>query len=244
VFLAINVSFLLAIIINIITFDFEKILPYKFNKAHFKRIWVYSWPQLIGFPGIYVVNYIDLFVIKKYMALHDVGVYNLAYNIFINVAAFIMIMYTVFFPLIVEYRTTKKFDQVKNHVMKAPIFVGCWAVLVMVGLLLSKYLIPLIFSGKYVESVAPFNILLIASIFYFTSIYLLPIVNAFDLIIYSQIFNLIKAGVNVAADFILVPKIGIVGAAYGTLISYCVGMVLSISLLVIKRKKIFGVASG
>jgi Na+-driven multidrug efflux pump len=68
---------------------------------------------------------------------------------------------------------------------------------------------------------------------------LLPIVNAFDLIIYSQIFNLIKAAVNVIADFILVPKIGIIGAAYGTLISYAVGLILTVILIRMKRKNIF-----
>lgn len=240
VLIVINVSFLLALTLNIISFDFHKIMPYTFSKEHFKMIWSYSWPQLIGFPGLYVINYIDLYVIKKYLTMHDVGVYNLAYSIFSNVTLFIMIMYSVTMPLIVEYRTTKKFESIKKHIRKAPIFVLIWMILVSVGLLLSKFLVPLIFSEKYVESVAPFNILLIASIFYFVSIYLLPIVNAFDLILYSQIFNLIKAGVNIAGDFILVPKIGIIGAAYATLASYAIGMILSITLLITKRKKILG----
>jgi O-antigen/teichoic acid export membrane protein len=242
IFLLINISFLLAVIMNIITFDFKKILPYKFSKTYFKRIWSYSWPQLLGFPGIYVINYIDLFVIKKYMALHYVGVYTLAYNVFINITAFIMIMHTIFLPLIVEYRTTRKFDLIGNHIKKTPIFLGCWIILVAIGLLLSNKIIPLIFSNKYIESVPSFEILLIASVFYFISIYLLPIVNAFDLIFYSQIFNLIKAGVNVAADFILVPKMGIIGAAYGTLLSYFTGLCLTIILLIMKRKMIFGQA--
>lgn len=243
VLIIINVSFLLAIILNIITFDFDKIKPYAFSKEHFKKIWSYSWPQLIGFPGLYIINYIDLFVIKKYMTLQDVGIYSVAYSAFTNITLFIMIVYTVCMPLIVEYKTTKKFHMIKNHLKKTPIFVAAWIIMVLIGLTLSKYIIPLIFSSKYVASVPTFNILLIASIFYFVSIYLLPIVNAFDLILYSQVFNLIKAGVNIAGDFILVPKIGIIGAAYATLASYFVGMVLSITLLTIKRKKIYGEVS-
>jgi O-antigen/teichoic acid export membrane protein len=240
VFTIINVSFLLAIILNIITFDFKRIKPYTFSKEHFKRIWSYSWPQLIGFSGLYIVNYIDLFIIKKYMTLQDVGIYSVAYSAFTNITAFIMIVYTVTMPLIVEYKTTKRFQMIKNHIKKTPLFVGLWVVMVILGLTLSKYVIPLIFSSKYTSSIPSFNILLIATIFYFISIYLLPLVNAFDLILYSQIFNLIKAGVNIAGDFILVPKIGIIGAAYATLASYMLGTILSITLLYTKRKKILG----
>jgi O-antigen/teichoic acid export membrane protein len=239
-----NISFFLIIILNLRTFDFRKILPYKFNKKHFKKIWIYCWPQLIGFPGLYVVNYIDLFVIKKYMALSDVGIYNLAYSIFTNITMFIMIIYTVCMPLIVEYRTTKKFHMIRNHFKMAPFFVIAWIILVFAGLLLSKHLVPLLFSSKYVDSVAPFNILLVGSIFYFVSIYLLPISNAFDLVLYAQIINLIKAGVNIVGDLILVPKFGIIGAAYGTAIAYLVAMCLSIMLMIIKRKKILGETPG
>lgn len=240
VLILINLSFLMAVILNIITFDFHKIKPYVFNKEYFKRIWAYSWPQLMGFPGLYAINYIDLFVIKKYMTLPDVGVYNIAYTAFINISMFIMIIYTVCMPLIVEYRTKKNFALIKKHLKNTPIFTAIWVGLVIIGLFLSKYLIPLIFSSKYVGAVPSFNILLIASIFYFVSIYLQPIINAFDFIIYHQIFNLIRAAVNIAGDFILVPKIGIIGAAYATLITYFVGMLLTIILLVAKRKSILG----
>ena len=239
VLILINVSFLLSIILNLFFFDFDKIFPYKFDKVYFKKIWSYSWPQLLGFPGLYIISYIDLYVIKKYMTLHDVGVYGMAYSGFTNATMFIMLITTVFLPLIVEYRTKKRYDMISKYVKKVPIFTVGWLALVIIGVLVSPYVIPLMFSTKYIESVPAFQILLLASIFYFVSICLLPIVNAFDLIVYSQIFNLIKSGVNIAMDFILVPKIGIIGAAYGTLITYFVGMSLSITLLTIKKKKIF-----
>lgn len=238
VFILINVSFLAAIIINLFFFDFNKIVPYSFDKAYFKRIWSYSWPQLIGFPGLYVINYIDLFVIKKYMDLGSVGVYSMAYQGFSFICGFIMILYTIFFPLIVEYKTKRKYKEITNYIKKIPQLSAMWLILVIAGIMASGFVIPLLFSAKYTGSVPSFNILLMASVFYFASVCLLPIVNAFDLIIYSQIFNLIKAAVNIAADFILVPKIGIIGAAYGTMISYSVGLGLSILLIYLNRKRI------
>lgn len=244
VLLIINISFLLAVILNLITFDFKKIFPYKFSRVYLKKIWSYSWPQLIGFPGIYIINYIDLFVIKKYWAFQEVGTYNIAYTGFTSVCGFIMLIYTLLFPLMVEYKTKKRFDLIRSYIKKIPLFTAGWIVLVLIGLFASKYVIPVIFSTKYTQATQPFNILLLGSIFYFISVCLLPIVNAFDLIIYSQIFNLIKAAINIIFDFILVPKIGIIGAAYGTMISYFVGVVLSAGLLIIKRKTILGERSN
>jgi O-antigen/teichoic acid export membrane protein len=233
-----NVSFLLAVIFNIISFDFEKIRPYKFNKAYFKKIWAYSWPQLVGFPGLYAVNYIDIFVIKRYMTLANVGIYNIAYNAFTNISIIIIIIQTLFLPLLVEYRIKKKYGLIKNYVKNIPLYTFYWSIIVVLGLLASKYIIPFVFSTKYTLSVQPFNILLLATICYFVIACLLPLVNAFDYIIYSQIINLIYAGVNIIMDFILVPKMGIIGAAYGTLIAYFIRMVLLISLVYFTRHKI------
>jgi O-antigen/teichoic acid export membrane protein len=238
VLLLTNISFLLAIITNIVMLDFRKIMPYEFNKAYFKKIWSYSWPQLIGFPGLYLVNYIDLFVIKRYMTLKDVGIYNVAYSAFINIAAFILIIHTVFLPLIVEYRVRNRRDMIEKYVKKIPFFAIIWIALVLIGLALSKYVIPLIFSQKYVDAIPSFNILLIASIFYFVAICVLPLINAFDLILPSQIINLIKAAVNIVIDFILIPKIGIIGGAYGTVVSYFVGMILSLALVLVNKERI------
>jgi O-antigen/teichoic acid export membrane protein len=110
----INLSFLLAIIITSSFFNYNKLLPYKFDKQYFKNIWKYSWPQLIGFPGLYIINYIDLYVIKKYMTLHDVGIYSMAYTGFQTISSILMIFYTIFFPLIVEYKTKGQTNKINN----------------------------------------------------------------------------------------------------------------------------------
>jgi O-antigen/teichoic acid export membrane protein len=240
VLVLLNISFLATVILNLFIFDFSKVFPYTFNKNYLKKIWSYSWPQLIGFPGLYIINYIDIVVIKKYMTLHDVGTYSVAYNGFMNICIFIGIIHTIFLPLLVEYKTKKKYDQIKKYFDKIPLFTGIWIVLTIIGLLLSGHVIPLIFSQKYVASVPSFNVLLFASIFYFISICLLPIVNAFDFIFYSQIFNIVRAAINITGDLILVPKIGIIGAAYSTAAAYFIGMILTVILIMIKKKKIFG----
>ncbi len=237
-----SISFLLTLVVNVIMLDKSVIMPFRYNKEYFRKIWSYSWPQLMGFSGLYIINYIDLYVIRRYMTLGDVGVYSVSYNGFTIICTMIMILNTLFMPLIVEYRSSKRFDMIRDYLKKLPLFSGAWIVLVGIGILLSRYLIPFLFSSKYVDSIPSFNILLITSIFYFVSIYLLPIVNTFDYIIYSQVFNIAKSIVNIVGDFVFVPRYGIIGAAYGTLLAYAFGLACSAVLVYVKRKIILGIS--
>ena len=241
IIILINISFIITLVFFMAGFDVKQILPYTFDKAYFRKIWSYSWPQLIGFSGLYVINYIDLFVIRRFMTINDVGIYSIAYKGFEVITGMILLINTLFLPLIVEYKTTKRFDYIKSYTRKIPLFIAGWIVLVVIGLLSSGFVIPLVFSEKYVASIPSFNILLIASAVYFASICLIPLINAFDLILLSQVFNLIKSAVNIICDFMLVPRLGIIGAAYGTLISYAVGLAFSAALIWYKKSLIHGV---
>ncbi|MBN1792908.1 oligosaccharide flippase family protein [Candidatus Woesearchaeota archaeon] len=231
-----NLSFIIVTAIQLIQFRYHQILPAKYSKQHLKKIWSYSWPHIIGFPGIYVINYIDLFVIRQFMDLEAVGTYNIAYLGFTNICTSIMLINTVMFPLLVEYKTKKNYEAIRKYLSHIPKYTFIWIILTIIGLFLSPHVIPALFSTQYVSSIPSFNILLIASIVYFIYVCLIPLVNTFDLIIYSQTFNVIKAGINIGLDFILIPKMGIIGAAYGTLVSYAVGTMLIILLLIYKRK--------
>lgn len=239
----INLSFLISLLINIPGINFKGLAPHALNKKYLQKVWTYSWPQLIGFSGLYVINYIDLYVIRRFLTLEDVGLYSVAYNGFANIIVMIMVINTLFMPLIVEYRAQGKFHLIRSYAKKMPLCALCWIGLVAIGIMLSKYFIPLVFSAKYMDSIPSFNILLITTAFYFISIYLLPIVNAFDLILYSQIFNIIKSLVNIGADFIFIPAYGIIGAAYGTMAAYGVGVLLTITLVYLKKRSIFGAVS-
>ncbi|MEM3374816.1 MAG: oligosaccharide flippase family protein [Candidatus Woesearchaeota archaeon] len=234
-----DLSLLLTLIINLIGFDKSVIMPYTFDMEYFKKIWSYSWPQFIGFTGIYIINFVDLHVIKEYMTLSDVGVYNVAYNGFTLITGFILLINTLFLPLIVEYKAKDRYDLIKKYYKKIPLLSLLWLFLVIIGILISDKVIPLFFSQKYVASVPSFKILLIATFFYFIYVCLMPLVNAFDLILYNQIFNVVKAIINIILDYILIPKFGIIGAAYATLISFFIGTILTSLVVHFNKKQIF-----
>lgn len=240
ILIMINLSFLFSFLFNLTRFDFKLIRPYNFSKEYFKKIWSFSWPQLIGFSGIYTIKYIDLYVIKKYLSLSDVGIYNISYNGFTMIIGTLMIIYVIFMPLIVEYKSKKRYDRIKKYVAQIPILTLAWGLIALLIMFTSSLFIPLIFSDKYIMSIPSFNILMIASIFSFISICFLPLLNAFDYVKIQQTSNIISAGANIFLDFKLVPKMGIVGAAYATLITYALGLLIKIVWFIIVKKKILG----
>ncbi len=238
VLILINLSFLLSFIITIIGLDFSTVRPRIFNKEYFRKIWGFSWPQLIGFSGLYIINYIDLYVIKRYMTVADVGVYSVAYNGFLVITGTIMILNTIFMPLIVEYRTKKRFDLIKKYLKKIPLMSGLWVIIVVIGILLSNHIVVGLFSEKYIHSIPSFKILLIGSVFSFIRICLIPVINAFDFVLYFQISNLVMMVSNIILDILFIPNIGITGAAYGTIGAYLIGVILAMSIIIVKKRTI------
>jgi stage V sporulation protein B len=175
------------------------------------------------------------------MTLSDVGTYDVAYKAYGIITGLILVINTLFLPLIVEYRYKRRYDLIRKYLVKIPLFSLGWAALVAVGLLFSKYAISVLFSSKYINSIPPFNILLIGTIIVFISTCLTPIINAYDYIIYHQLINLVMAAINLALDFILIPKIGIIGGAYATVTALIVSFILKGILVFIKRKEILEV---
>jgi len=239
ILILLNISFLVSLGINLYKFNFKAIHPYKFNKTYFMKIWRYSWPQIFGFSGLYIVNYIDLYFIRKYMTLSDVGIYNIAYNGFLVLCGIALLMNTIFMPLIVEYRTKKRFDLIAKYAKKIPLFSLIWIAGSAIAIILSKYFIEIVFSTKYLAAIPSFNILIVTGAFYFVSICFSPMINAFDFIIYAQLINITKAIVNAIADSVLVKQYGIIGAAYGTMISIAVALILVLILFYSKRRVFF-----
>lgn len=104
--------------------------------------------------------------------------------------------------------------------------------LTMFGVVLSPYIIPLIYGPQYVDAIPCFIILMIA--FFFNGSLYIPTAN----IIYTQhkvraniIITIISNIVNCLMDVILIRNYGSIGAAYSTLIVSFVATVASIGYM-------------
>jgi O-antigen/teichoic acid export membrane protein len=212
-------SSLLILIISSFFIKKEEIFPFCFDFKIFKYMLHFSQWQIIGLSSAYLINWGDNFLLRIFSSLKEIGVYNLAYQIF---KAFITATYVInsyfigFITLNIGKPTEikKYLGLVRNKIL---IF-GC--VVVALSLVLVPWIINFIYGEEYKESIAIINILLIGFIFALHNIFYIPLLNTLKKYKFIQTAFLLQICVNLGLNLILIPQFGIKGAAISTLIGY------------------------
>ena len=91
---------------------------FEFNTDWFKEILNFSLWQLFGFSGLYLINFGDTAVIKYFMTIEDVGVYNAAYKLFDAIANFAFVISSYYAGSISQYFERKEHKNIKHFFYK------------------------------------------------------------------------------------------------------------------------------
>ena len=180
----------------------------------------YVVPQLWGFVGIYVVNWVDVYFIRKNCTMDELGAYQFLYTIFVKFAVFAYVANTLLFPRIMAWKkedpsAISRFTRGVPHLVLLVVMFACGILLV-----IFPSLFDLFFGDKYAIAYSSFALMVCSVPCYFTSYLFIPVLNSFDRVKYVQTVNIISAVCNCVIDYILVPRHGIVGAALGTFVAY------------------------
>ena len=199
-----------------------------FDREEYIQFIKFVAPQFLGFIGLFLINWIDTIVIKKYCSLDNLGAYNYMYSLFMKVAMGAFIINTVFFPRILTWKNSNEIKRIHAYIRKVPIpiFGGILLFSIVMSFLFPSFF-DMIYGEKFHVAYSSFTLMLYVLPFYFLSYVMVPIVNAYDKVMILQILNIVSAGVNLLADFILIPSIGIIGGAVGTMLCYgvkCLGL--------------------
>jgi O-antigen/teichoic acid export membrane protein len=101
------------------------------------------------------------------------------------------------------------------------LFTGCL-------FLAMPHFVELIYKGQYQDSVIVFRILLAGAVFYLFSMFYDPIFNSLKKFHAIQSITVFAVIVNLTLDYILVSRIGFIGAAVATALSYFLMSVVKI----------------
>ena len=212
-------------------FKIKYFLPVIFDKAYIKKIFLFSYPVIFGSGSAYIIDYIDIIVIKKYMRLSDVGVYSLSYQGFSALQAISMSLITILGPMLVTFLAEGREDLIKRFInriiMQGSVF---WSIFLSIIIFLGSVLIPFVFGRSFQGSVVPFSILMVGLGFNVLGCFYSPVLTAYELIRQSMVVNVIMALINLAGDFILVPYMGIAGAALASSIAFSVSALCYVSI--------------
>ncbi|MGB5108081.1 MAG: oligosaccharide flippase family protein [Candidatus Zixiibacteriota bacterium] len=197
----------------------------------FKRIkFSYSFPLAIellkfGIPlvwstfGMFILNFGDRFILQRVMSLSEVGIYALAYkfgmmpNILV-LAPFFMIWAPKRFEIAKEPNANSIFATVFTYFMFIELFISLGiAVLI-------KDVIQIIADASYADSYKYVGVLLVAYVLCGVYQYVQFGIHVENKTKYLAYATLSAAGINIGLNLLLIPRIGIWGAALSTLIAF------------------------
>ncbi len=197
------------------------------NKGYWKYGWMISGPMIIHQLSLYVLSQSDRVLITKFCGKEDAGVYSLAYTIGVLLAVITNAISDAWLPWFHDTYHAKRFEDIKKNA-KPLVALGVYIGLATVALAPE---LVLIFGGrKYMSGVycvAPVAIGIICRYIYS---HYVNIEIHLKKTKYISIGTATAAVVNVILNFIFIPMYGYVAAAYTTLASYLLLMLMHYSI--------------
>ncbi|MCD4674819.1 MAG: oligosaccharide flippase family protein, partial [Desulfobacula sp.] len=223
------VSDLLIIIIGFCFIKFDYFFPLSFDKKMIKRMLIFSYPLFFSAWSSYIINWVDAYVIKYFMNLEYVGIYQAAYKIFGTFKSFWGAgLVTITLPIIMVFKTNGQSDKIKNVYLKRLIpqvsFLGM--ILISFIIVSTDFAFNLIYGTKFNDSIIPFKILVASQNFTIVSSMLTAIIISYDMTKMLSILGISLGIFNIIADIILVQYFGIIGAAISSFLVFSIAPVI------------------
>lgn len=213
---------------TVIGFRFLDLRFKRFNTGHLKSIFSYSFWVFLASSGSLVFSYADTIIIGQFLETADVGIYRVAFQ-FTTAATFTTIaMRTVLFPKVSGWNANGELKMAENAFAKGityslllavPVFAG--------GIILGDKMLYFFYGEGFARGTQTFYVLLavqLVNVFMFLQTMYL---NALNRPKESFKVTAIAATANIILDFMLIPVLGILGAAVATLITMTLNSLLA-----------------
>jgi O-antigen/teichoic acid export membrane protein len=195
--------------------------PFRLDFSLSKKLLRFSYPLLLTSFGGFIFAWVDIAIIKHFFPFHEVGIYSLAYNGFAALEAVFFLMPMVLTPILVSLASKKRDDLTDRFIQRVlPQISHMWTFLFIFLALISLWGIPLAFGPAFSKSAHVFLVLLICLNFAVLNVLSIPIFVGYDMVSKMVLINFSASIVNLLLDLVLVPWIGIMGAAMATTVSY------------------------
>ena len=212
-----------------------KLKTWKFNINLAKEILKNSWPLMLASAAWFIYVKIDQVMIGVMLGNYEVGLYAAAVKL-VEAWYFIPgIICASLFPAIINAKKTDP-GIYRRRLKNLYILMIVTSVAIALPIsLLAKPIIYILFGSGYLESVNVLRIYAWSSVGMFLNMAIYQYLISENFVKTIFWLNLIAMIVNVVLNLIFIPAFGLLGAAWATLISYCV---VPIVLVVITRMNI------
>jgi O-antigen/teichoic acid export membrane protein len=209
-----------ALIINMI-FSKSLVMPvFRLDTALWRRMLKESWPVVLAAVFVMIYLRIDQIILFRMRGAEELGLYAAAVRL-VDVFGVIPSAFSIsIFPVFSRYFVASPERLAKAYRASFK----CMAVIIIpiaVGIMLvSGPVIRIVYGGQFASATSVLNILIWSEVFIFLGMVHANLLVATGLQKLELLFAMINAAVNIAANIVLIPRYGIIGAAAATLVSY------------------------
>ncbi|NQT65924.1 MAG: oligosaccharide flippase family protein [FCB group bacterium] len=222
-------SDLLLILIGFIFIKTRYIFPLSFDKIMLKQMLIYSAPLFFSAWSSYIITWVDTYVIKYFMTMEDVGIYQAAYKILNSIKSFWGLgLVTVTTPIIMIFKTNNETNKIKDFYLKRLLPQVSFFGLIIISLILvfSDIMFRIVYGVEFNDSIVPFKILVASQNFAIISSMMTAIILSYDMTKTIAIMGILTGIFNVIADIILVQYFGINGPAISSCIVFSINPII------------------
>jgi O-antigen/teichoic acid export membrane protein len=227
-----TLSQIFVVIVGIAIINKKWIIPINFSKEMILTIVIFTWPMIFGALSTILFNYCSTILIKTYLTISDVGIYSVAYMVITILSAIILSLPYLLLPIVATLKAQQRTQILVDFINEIiPQGVFLWSIFVSIFAIMCSFMIPIIFGLSFAQATTPMLILLIGVSFMSISAFLTCILVNYDLMKKLVFLSILIAILNLVGSLILIPMIGLNGAALATACSYAIVNILYIPFI-------------
>ncbi len=207
------------------------------NMSNLKKYLFFSIPQIPSGALLWIIDSSDRYFITNFLGLSQTGIYSASYSIGSLISLFYIPISFVIFPVISSFWEKDEIPRVKQYLeysTKLFLFLGIPS---SVGLyVLSKPLLQILTTSEFLVGGGILTFLIALSTIFLGIFQInLYIICLIEKTRFMPLIVGISAFTNIILNILLIPIIGIMGAAISTILSY---IILSLIVLIWAKKSV------
>jgi len=192
----------------------------------------YSWSIPFAAMSVYIVNWVDGWVIREFRGVGPVGVYNWAYQTTAIASLACSPIAAILTPRVIDARVNDDRQRLERYARAILPVTTLASAAIAVGMAFVYPVLTLVASPAYAGAY-PIILLLVAALpFQLLGYLVTPLGNAYEALLPRFVF--VSAAValcNTVGDLALVPRIGMAGAAVSTASAFALGGLLQAAVV-------------
>lgn len=189
-----------------------------------KRMMVFGAPLILSAVGFFIIHFSDRFFLTRYSTLSEIGIYSLAYKFGFVITYLVAQPFTLVWNVSL-YRFLDQEGWREDFARIARFFIFCLFLAGVTMVLFAHELVAIMAAPAFRGAVAVIPVVIAAYVFrevgdFFRNI--LYIIK--DRSLHVGVIAAVCAVLDLGLNFVLIPRAGIVGAAWATLITWLVYM--------------------